>query len=75
VELRWSVARALGSLPPRQRAVVVLRYFEDLTELQVARALGCSVGTVKSQNAKAIKQLRTSPQLTALFVPSGGGHL
>jgi RNA polymerase sigma-70 factor (sigma-E family) len=68
VELRWSVARALRTLPPRQRAVVVLRYFEDLTEVQVARALSCSVGTVKSQNAKAIKQLRTNPQLTALFV-------
>ncbi len=68
VELRWSVASALRTLPPRQRAVIVLRYFEDLTEVQVARALSCSVGTVKSQNAKAIKQLRTNPQLTSLFV-------
>lgn len=68
VERRWSVARALRTLPPRQRAVVVLRYFEDLTEVQVARALSCSVGTVKSQNAKAIKQLRANPQLSALFV-------
>jgi RNA polymerase sigma-70 factor (sigma-E family) len=71
VELRWSVARALRTLPRRQRAVIVLRYFEDLTEVQVAQALSCSVGTVKSQNAKAIKQLRTNPQLTALFVWSG----
>jgi RNA polymerase sigma-70 factor (sigma-E family) len=70
VELRWSVARALRSLPRRQRAVIVLRYFEDLTEVQVARVLSCSVGTVKSQNAKAIKKLRTDPQLTALFVTS-----
>jgi RNA polymerase sigma-70 factor (sigma-E family) len=67
VELRWSVSHALRALPRRQRAVVVLRYFEDLTEQQVARVLNCSVGTVKSQNAKAIAKLRADPQLTALF--------
>ena len=71
VELRLSVSRALRELPRRQRAVIVLRYFEDLTEVQVARALNCSVGTVKSQNAKAIARLRTNPHLTALFVSSG----
>jgi RNA polymerase sigma-70 factor (sigma-E family) len=70
VELRLSVARELRTLPRRQRAVMVLRYFEDLTESQVAQALGCSVGTVKSQNAKALKQLRANPQLSALFVSS-----
>lgn len=70
VELRWSVARALRALPRRQRAVMVLRYFEDLTEVQVAQVLSCSVGTVKSQNAKAIKKLRMDPHLTALFVSS-----
>ena len=70
VELRWSVAQALRSLPRRQRAVIVLRYFEDLTEVQVAQVLSCSVGTVKSQNAKAIKKLRTDRQLSALFVSS-----
>src|ERR1700712_4837311 len=64
VELRWSVARALRTLPRRQRAVIVLRYFDDLTEVQVAEVLGCSVGTVKSQNAKAIKKLRMDPRLT-----------
>lgn len=67
VELRASVAQALRCLPPRQRAVVVLRHFEDLSEAQVAEALRCSVGTVKSQNAKALKHLRTSPHLTSLF--------
>jgi RNA polymerase sigma-70 factor (sigma-E family) len=72
VELRWSVARALRALPRRQRAVIVLRYFDDLTEVQVARALGCSVGTVKSQNAKAIKRLRMDPQLTTLLVSYEG---
>jgi RNA polymerase sigma-70 factor (sigma-E family) len=68
VELRWSVAHALRTLPRRQRAVIVLRYFEDLTEAEVARVLNCSVGTVKSQNAKAITKLRTDPPLAALFV-------
>jgi len=46
------------ALPPRQRAVVVLRYYEDLTEQQIAQALGCSTGTVKSNAHKALKTLR-----------------
>ncbi|WP_406077504.1 SigE family RNA polymerase sigma factor [Micromonospora sp. NBC_00858] len=50
--------RALLSLPPRQRAVVVLRLYEDLSERQAAEALGCSVGTVKSQYARALDKLR-----------------
>jgi RNA polymerase sigma-70 factor (sigma-E family) len=52
------VRAALLALPVGQRAVVVLRYYEDLTERAVARALGCSVGTVKSQNARALRRLR-----------------
>lgn len=55
---------ALGRLPRRQRAVVVLRYFEDLTEAETARLLECSVGTVKSQAAKALAKLRVDPALT-----------
>jgi RNA polymerase sigma-70 factor (sigma-E family) len=55
---------ALGRLPRRQRAVVVLRYFEDLSEAETARLLDCSVGTVKSQAAKALAKLRVDPALT-----------
>ena len=46
------------SLAPRQRAVVVLRYFDDLTERQTAQVLGIGVGTVKSQSRDALARLR-----------------
>lgn len=52
---------ALATLSPRQRAVVVLRYYEDLTEAQTADALGISVGTVKSHAKDALARLRTVP--------------
>jgi RNA polymerase sigma-70 factor (sigma-E family) len=51
--------RAVSTLPPRQRAVLVLRYYEDLTEQQIADALGCRPGTVKSQASAALATLRT----------------
>jgi RNA polymerase sigma-70 factor (sigma-E family) len=60
---RGDLLRALATLPYRQRAVVVLRYWEDMSEVEVANLLGCSVGTVKSQASRALAKLRLSPAL------------
>jgi RNA polymerase sigma-70 factor (sigma-E family) len=58
VAQRHAVQAALGSLPPRTRAVVVLRYLDDLPEAQVAAALGCSIGNVKSHASRGLARLR-----------------
>lgn len=60
---RDALVRALDTLPPRQRAVIVLRYFLDLSEAACADALSCTPGTVKSQTAKALRTLRASSVL------------
>ncbi|WP_310963816.1 SigE family RNA polymerase sigma factor [Nocardioides terrisoli] len=62
------VRRALDRLTARQRAVVVLRHFDDLSERETAAALGVSVGTIKSQNAAALARLRHgAPELLDLI--------
>jgi RNA polymerase sigma-70 factor (sigma-E family) len=67
VELRPALLAALDTLTPQQRAIVVLRYFDDHSEAQVADLLGVSAGTVKSTASRAMAQLRGHPGLTALF--------
>ena len=57
VAVRMAVRSALGSLTGRQRAVLVLRVFDDLSEAQVAQVLDCAVGTVKSTMARAAARL------------------
>ncbi|MBB5115587.1 RNA polymerase sigma-70 factor (sigma-E family) [Micromonospora echinospora] len=57
-DLRLALRAALWQLPPAQRTVVVLRYYEDLPEAQVAELLGCSVGTVRSRTHRAVTRLR-----------------
>ena len=71
---RDALRLALGRLPAKQRAVVVLRFHEDMSEAQVAAALGVSVGTVKSQASKALTKLRADAALTGygLDAPTGG---
>jgi RNA polymerase sigma-70 factor (sigma-E family) len=62
---------ALEKLAPRQRAVLALRYFDDLSEAQVAEVLGCSVGNVKSTKSRALERLRQVLALT----PAEGNNL
>lgn len=61
--LRDAMWRAVMKLPARQRAMVVLRYYEDLSEAQTAEVLGVSVGTVKSAVSRALGKLRDDPEL------------
>jgi RNA polymerase sigma-70 factor (sigma-E family) len=67
VALRVTVQGALRSLTARQRAVVALRVFDDLSEAQVAQVLDCAVGTVKATLARAVAKLREDPKLAGLM--------
>lgn len=67
VDRRLALTRALRELPPQQRAAIVLRYFQDLSLEQTAAALGCTVGTAKSQTSRALAKLRRSVHLLELL--------
>lgn len=62
-DVRQTLLTAVRGLPPRQRAIVALRFLDDLSEAQTAAVLGCSVGTVKNSAAKALAALRRHPAL------------
>jgi len=66
VDRRVTVGAALATLSRRERAIVVLRYVEDLTERETAAVLGIAVGTVKSANARALEKLRSAPELSGV---------
>ncbi|WP_225849809.1 SigE family RNA polymerase sigma factor [Streptomyces sp. HPF1205] len=71
VDLEQALATAIRALPARQRAVVMLRWFEDLSVAETAEVMGCTEGTVKSQAAKALRALRGRLP-SAVRVPEGG---
>lgn len=74
LENRLVITQALAELPPRQRACVVLRYFDELSIEETAAALDCRPGTVKSQTLRALEKLRGNPALAELsdFAMTGG---
>lgn len=68
IDLKLSLRKALGTLTRRQRAIVVIRYFEDRSVAETAALLGCSEGSVKSQTFRALNKMRDAlPQLTELL--------
>ena len=73
VELRPALFSALRTLTPHQREIVVLRYFDDRSENEVAEFLGVAPGTVRSTLSRAVAQLREQPGLSALFAPREDG--
>ena len=62
-DLQDTLRRAIDRLPQRMRAAVVLRYYEDMSEAEVADALGVSLGTVKSTVSRAVAKLRIDTEL------------
>jgi RNA polymerase sigma-70 factor (sigma-E family) len=75
IDQRQQVLAALRRLPPRMRAVLVLRYFEDLSEADIADALGCSVGSVKSQASRGLQRLRSEMTGTATAPATLAGEM
>lgn len=75
VDVRDALVRLLRLLPPRQRAVIVLRYWEQLSEAEAAAVLGCSEGTVKSAGSRGMRRLRelAGPWQDAEIRPAQGG--
>jgi RNA polymerase sigma-70 factor (sigma-E family) len=71
VDRRDHLIRLLRALPPRQRTAVVLRYWEELTEAETARAMGCSVGTVKAATSRGMRRLR---ELSGLDTSDGASQ-
>ncbi len=73
VDQRDTLIRLLSQLPPRQRAVIVARYWEQLSEAETAQALGCSPGTVKSAASRGLRRLRglSGEEIDAKSVPAG----
>jgi RNA polymerase sigma-70 factor (sigma-E family) len=69
-EGREDVLRRLAALPPRQRAVLVLRYLDDQSDADIAAALDISLGTVRSQAARGLEKLRALPEFSSLEGPS-----
>ena len=76
VDLRDALVRLLLQLPAKQRAVLVLRYFEQLTEAETAQVLGCSVGTVKAAASRGLRRMRelAGPWLTSDIELAGREH-
>ena len=70
VDLRDALMRALRMLPPQQRTVIVLRYWEQLSEAETASVLGCSEGTVKSAASRGLQRMR---ELARSWLEPGGG--
>lgn len=73
-EAQLDLAQAVGELPAQQRAVVVLRYFHDLTVEDTATTMGISPGTVKSHHARAMRALRISTHLDDDVASEGRGR-